>query len=1363
MTATTTEASAAEAPAIIDVLPLAPLQNGLLFHALADPAALDVYTMQSTYRFAAPVDAAALRTACAALLDRHPILRAGFAHEQFDEPVQFIPAAVDLPWRTLDLSAALDPARELDRLQTGERQRRFDMHRPPLIRFAYADLGTGGGALVVTNHHILLDGWSDALLVTELLAHYRAGGRDHTLAEAPQFRSYLEWLAAQDQAAARGLWRDALAGLTAGTLVAPAGPDRPAVLPDVVELDLTETLSRDVQELARRCAVSVNTVYSLAWSLALRRLTGQDTVVFGSTVSGRPPELDGIDSMVGLFLNTVPVACAIDPHRTVAQALRALQDRQGALLQAQHVGLAAIQQDAGIGTLFDTLYVMRNTPEDDEALDELSAATGLLEIDGGDATHYPLTFIVHPGEPYRLILAHQGDLFDAGQATAILEATMAALAGLAAHPEAPLGRALGWGTSPTDAGAADAAAATLEGTRLPLEAESLAARLHRAAAAHPRRPALVDGAGTLDYAGLWERTAAVATALHDAGIRPGDRVAIGLPRGADFVAAIFGVLAAGAAYVPLDAAHPDARVARMLETAGARAVLLSRAAPRPLFANGPQEATGTPAVLHVEDLPAFAGTVSSEPVPTARYLHPGYDHADLAYVMFTSGSTGEPKGVAVPHRGLVNMLANHRRHVFGPAIDAHPDRPLAVAHTVSFAFDMSWEELFWLIEGHTVHVLDEQLRRDSAAMVAYLRAEGIDVINVTPSVCSALLAEGLLAAGAHHPTLVLLGGEAVTADVWDALRAADGTVGYNLYGPTEYTINTLGAGTDDSAVPVVGGPIENTAVMVLDSALRPVAPGAPGELYVAGDGLAHGYVGRAALTAGRFVANPYGAPGSLMYRTGDVVSRGADGQLHFHGRSDAQVKIRGYRVEPGEVQAVLAADPRVGTCAVLARRMPQGQLALVGYVVPVAAPADAEAAEALLDAVRARARRELPDYMVPAHLMLLEALPLTANTKLDTAALPLPAHLPGRPPAGEAEQAVAAVFEDVLGVAGVRAGDDFYLLGGDSLRAMRAVSLLRARFEVPLGVGALAAAPTVELLAAKLGQAADTSFDPVLPLASGTGKPPLYCFHPAGGLGWSYAGLAGHLGEGREIIALQSPRLSGTGVPADLPALRDAMVEAIRARHPHGPYHLLGWSFGAHLAHQVAAALEGQGEEVLTLSLLDAEAIGAGGHRDTAADEAPGAADALEQEALAFLLAGSLRELPEWLQAPYVRADVLEFLADGDGVWSHFDRARLESIIESYRYNVGLLPGASYVPVRAATRLYTATISRTGVPASDPGRAAAGWAVHATGPFAQDLVEAGHHDMTSPAALGAIGPRLRADLIAAEVANAESGAAEAAR
>ncbi|MYV64914.1 AMP-binding protein, partial [Streptomyces sp. SID2131] len=370
------------------------------------------------------------------------------------------------------------------------------------------------------------------------------------------------------------------------------------------------------------------------------------------------------------------------------------------------------------------------------------------------------------------------------------------------------------------------------------------------------------------------------------------------------------------------------------------------------------------------------------------------------YVIYTSGSTGRPKGVVTPYRGLTNMQLNHQEEVFAPAVAAAGGRRLRIAHTVSFAFDMSWEELLWLVEGHEVHVCDEELRRDAEALVAYCDRHRIDVVNVTPTYAQLLVEEGLLdrdedgdedrdgdhdeAAGKHRhrPALVLLGGEAVSDTVWNRLRDTDGCYGYNLYGPTEYTINTLGGSTADSATPTVGRPIRNTRAHVLDPMLRPVPPGCPGELYIAGTGLARGYHDRPGLTAERFVADPFGRPGERMYRTGDLVRQRPDGLLDFLGRTDDQVKVRGYRVELGEITTALSSHPGVAHAAVVVNT-DTGTKRLVGYYVPEEDAPDPQA-------LRAHLKAALPDYMVPAALVAVDTLPLTVNGKLDVRALPAP-------------------------------------------------------------------------------------------------------------------------------------------------------------------------------------------------------------------------------------------------------------------------------------------------------------------------------------------------------------------------------------
>lgn len=1317
---TTRTTSEASSPARPDVWPLAPLQTGLLYHAVSGDGGLDVYAMQSTYAFAPGTDLDVVKAACRSLLDRHGALRAGFSASLLDRPIQFVPPTVELPWRVVDLTdrPAAEAEAALEAVQVDERQRRFDMDVPPLIRFVALDLGPGGVRLVVTNHHIVLDGWSDALLVVELLRHLAAGGRDESLPPAPQFRDYLAWLTTQDQEMSLEHWRRALSGLESGSLLAES--TGPAVLPDVDEVELSAEATRGVTDLARRCSVSTNTVYSTLWGLLLRSLLGRDDVVFGTTVSGRPADLAGVEETIGLFLNTLPQRVRVLPNETVADLVARVQAEQADLVEHHHVGLGDVQQRVGVGPLFDTLYVMRNTPTDDDAFAELSAAVGLTDLDGGDATHYPATFIVHPGERTRLILSYRPDVIDAARARGVLARAGQLIAQMVADPTRPVGS-----LDPLPADEREALVQSWRGEHRALPDTSLVDLLRTTTARVPDRVALVDDAGATTFAELWTDVLRQAAALREAGVVPGDLVTIEVPRGRGVVVALFAVLAARAAYVPIDLGWPAARqesvraaaapAARIIGDAGETRIAAVHARTGRVVAEVPSVvgALGDPRLEDqaFDDSRAFDDSQDLQ----ERALTPGYRHDDLAYVMFTSGSTGAPKGVAIEHTGLVNMLVNHRRRIFEPA-GAGEAEPWRVAHAISFAFDMSWEELLWLLDGHEVHLLSDEVRRDPAAMIDHLTRHSIDVINVTPSVASALLADGLLDPATHTPRLVLLGGEAVGPDVWNPLRDAPGTDGYNLYGPTEYTINTLGGGTRDSATPIVGVPVDNTDVRVLDTSLAPVPNGVPGELYITGAGLARGYHGAPALTAERFVADPYGAPGARMYRTGDVVSRRPDGVFDFHGRSDGQVKIRGHRVEPGEVQAVLADDPRVARCAVVPHRSASGSLALVAYAVPAHGATDADLTD---PAVLARLRSLLPEAMVPAAIVPVPDLPLTVNSKLDVARLPAPQLTAGtgRAPRGPREEAVAAVFAEVLGVENLGADDNFFALGGHSLLAMRAVGALSTRLGTRVGVATLLAAPTP----AGLVDALDGDHDPlapVLPLGgrAGNGLAPVVCLHPLLGTAWTFSALAARLGAGSRtappVYGIQSPALREPDhAPADLDALAADTVDRLTAAAARAGddiarvgCHLVGWSFGAHLAHAVAACLERQGRRVHSLTLLDPGPPTS----DMASTEVEGETREEQiQGVLRFLLAAGLREVPETLTEPYDVDEALDFLTEGSGTFSGIGADDLESFRRARELGLRLLPTARPHPVSAPTTLVLSTTQDPD--GSDRDRVEAAW------------------------------------------------------
>ncbi|MFI0529115.1 amino acid adenylation domain-containing protein [Streptomyces scabiei] len=915
---------------IEDVWPLAPLQEGLFFHSNFDAGSLDVYTVHESFDFADRVDAERLTAAVRTLLDRNPSLRAGFTSEGLRRPAQFIVRDAAIPLTEVDLAGL--PAAEQDarmrELLEESRARRFDLARPLLFRMLLVRLGEErGDRLIVGRHLILWDGWSAWLFLDQLFALYESGGDPAGLARPGSYRDYLTWLERQDDTEATRAWRAALSGFEEPTLLVPAASERgqEPVIPAQLDAVLDAPVAERLRDLARSQGLTLNTVLNAAWGLVLAGATGRTDVAFGTTVAGRPSEVPDVEHVIGMFLNTVPARIAFDPREPVLGLLRRIQGERLEVMPYEHLGLGVLQAESGHRRLFDTLFVLRNA-DTDERLADLRERHGATAVANVDATHYPANLVVTPGERVRATLAYRPDLLDGAYARSLLDRFVLLVSRLVADPHAPVGS-----LDPLLPAEAAALAREEAEQRQPVPHETVADMLAAQAARTPDETALVFGAQTLTYAELDARCDRMARLLIARGAGPEQVIALGLPRSIDMVVALFAVLRTGSAYLPLELDHPADRLSLML--ADARPLLLLSTAGVSATLTG-----DTPRVLL--DDPAVAAELASFPTGPVSVSF-SLDHP--AYVIYTSGSTGRPKGVVTPYLGLTNMQLNHQKEIFAPAIASAGGRRLRIAHTVSFAFDMSWEELLWLVEGHEVHVCDEELRRDATALVAYCEEHRVDVVNVTPTYAHLLLEEGLLEG--HRPPLVLLGGEAVTETVWNTLRDTEGTYGYNLYGPTEYTINTLGGGTEDSATPTVGRPIRATRARVLDTWLRPVPDGVAGELYIAGVGLARGYLDRPGLTAERFVADPYGRPGERMYRTGDLVRRRPDGNLDFLGRTDDQVKIRGHRVELGEIETALGQHPEVSRAAVVARddTAAPGTKRLVGYVVP--AEPDAEARE----------------------------------------------------------------------------------------------------------------------------------------------------------------------------------------------------------------------------------------------------------------------------------------------------------------------------------------------------------------------------------------------------------------------------------
>ncbi|MFI5492423.1 amino acid adenylation domain-containing protein [Actinoplanes sp. NPDC051859] len=1207
-----------------ELMPLSPLQSGLLYHMVRARETDDhnAYVSQVTRNLSGLVDPVRMGDAVAAVLHRHPNLRAGFVALGEGE-VQVVPAAAALPYRVA--TGVADPAAFL----AAERAAPFDHEQPPLLRFVLLERAPAEWTLAMTFEHILMDGWSLNLVMAEVIAAYQDPERADRVAAVP-FRDYLDWLADRDAEATYSAWRDYLADLAGPSIVWPAGGDLGDSRVDTGDLhhDLEPATAARVFAAARAAGSTVGTLLQAAWAITLGRLTGSGDVVFGNTVSGRPPELVGAERIVGLLFNTLPLRVTLDPFEPVETLLSRMQADQATVVDHSYASLSRIQDETGLGTLFDTLFVVQNFPYevDSDAGSDAKVTGGGLD----DATHYPLTFAVNPWETagtpaVHVRLSFRRDAYEQEAAGVVMERYLRVLGFLTEHLADPVG--LVPALLPHEKSAPDAAAVRA------VDAVTVGDLLAEQVTRSPGETALVAGDRSYTFTEFAAEVHRYARLLLSEGVRPEHRVALLLPRDERMVIAMFAVFAVGAAYVPVDAEHPDDRIDYMLSVARPTVTLVTdRDAHR---------------------LSDHAGRIVNLDTLSVRERIAGFDTGaitvaerggaisldNLAYVLFTSGSTGRPKGVAVGYRGLTNMYANHVEEIFDRVVAHQGGRRMKIAHTTSFSFDASWEQLFWLLNGHEVHVIDEELRREPARLLAYYDETRMDGFDVTPSYGQLLVDDGLLdrdrpagrsvSADAPGVVFVSLGGEAVPERLWQQLRDAPGVEAYNLYGPTEYTINALGADLADSPTSSVGKPIFNTRAYILDENLQPTLPGVAGELYLAGAGTARGYWEQAALTAERFTACPW-EPGQRMYRTGDLARWTPEGNIDFLGRADDQVKIRGYRIEPGEVADVLAADPQVARAAVIARKDASGAVQLYGYLVPAAGdPTGVD-----IDAVRSRVRALLPDYMVPAGLAAVADIPLTVNGKIDARALPEieTAGAEYVAPRTPTEELIAAAVAELIGAERVSTTANFFEIGGNSLLAMRLVARVNAAGEHGLLVKQVFTHQTVVALAqsidARAGSSGPTLHDAVvLPLRESTGDRALFCFHEYTGLATMYRRLLGMLPDDWGLYGLQDPAHGGLQVDfADFADLCRAYTDVIVETQPAGPYDLLGFSWGGHLAYGVARELTARGHRVRGLGIVDAIPVAEGPLRENVDIVDVPMADLLADVALQDRVADQLQE-----------------------------------------------------------------------------------------------------------------------------------------
>lgn len=1038
---------------IAAIYPLSPLQQGILFHSVDTPES-GAYFQQSVLTLRGNLDPMALQNAWQEVVQRHAALRTVFVWEHQEKPFQVVLDGVELPWRSLDwrgLSVA-DRLVKSEEFLENDRKRGFDLSKGPLFRVALVRLEERLYELIWSFHHLLLDGWSTMLVLNQVFEQYDAVVCNVDLVRAPtiSFSNYISWLQKQSSDAAGKFWSNALQGLSNPMPIvkAPKTSRGRQSKFSSEEITLSESFTAELAGQARSRHLTLNTLVQGAWAALLSSYTGSVEPVYGLVVSGRPPSLAGVESIVGMFINTVPARMQLRPEESISAFLQRMQNFQSEASQFEYCSLAELQGWTDVPRtrgLFDCIYVYESTNSLVASADDRPGSGIKVEsFHAFEQTNYPLCMVVGPGRRLLLRMNYDREYFEPADIRLMLTRVQRVLAQMCQNPDALIGS-----LDLVTAEELPQAAVVGNGPAIPVT-KCVHRLIEEQITRTPDAIAVVCADQRITYRELGLRSEYLTRRLRGLGITQEDRVAVLMSRSVNLVVSLLAVLKAGAAYVPLDAGTPDSRLEFMLKDCGVQVLLTdSNTAMRTGF-------SGTR--INVSEIAFTEKNPPSSVDPEPDAESPQLDQA--AYVIYTSGSTGRPKGVIVTQRGFANYLANW-------VIAAYPvSAGRGAVVSSSIAFDLTVTGIFGpLLSGREVWLIPEGDETDGMANVLQ-NVGGFSMVKLTPAHLELLnqqIGAGRMAGCTHS---FVVGGEALglqTVHTW--LTSAPRTAIFNEYGPTEATVGcsvyqlppTIG---NSAAVPI-GRPVTNTRLMVLDGWLRHVPEGIAGELFIGGDGLARGYIGRPEVTAEKFIPDPFShRPGDRMYKTGDRARFLADGNLEFLGRTDEQIKIRGFRIEPGEIEVVLREFPPVKEAMVMVNRGTDGQAQLIAFVAP---RADEDGERRLRDHLKSN----LPGYMSPSRIVWLDRLPLNANGKVDRKALASMDHSSLElarqyvAPRSSSEATLASIWQQVLGVERVGINDDFFALGGHSLMMGQVAARIRQAFQVAVSPRLFFESPTV--------------------------------------------------------------------------------------------------------------------------------------------------------------------------------------------------------------------------------------------------------------------------------------------------------------
>jgi len=1161
--------------AIADAYALSPLQSGMLFRSVFEPES-SAYFEQLSCEIEGPLDIELFRRAWLAVVERHDVMRSAFFWEGLEQPLQVVFRSVELPWEFCDWHE-VEPGEQDERFEKfleHDRHRKFDLQKAPAFRLALMRFTADRHGFLWSHHHILLDGWSVANILQEVMAYYRAQGRCR-FPQVKPFRSYIDWLQNQNPAEAESFWRDNLRGFIHPTPL-PASREPSFVNRyDKQEASFSEAMSDRLRAVAQQKHITLNTLMRGVWAILLNRYSNEADVCFGVTLAGRPAALAGVEEMVGLFINTLPLRVSVPETTPLSSWLKDLQNRHADLEKFSHSDLADVQRWAQIPTsvrLFESILVFENYPVD-QSLDHEIETLKFNRARAFEQSEYPLTLAVVPARELYVRLRYDAGRFDAPAIRRILSHLQTVLECVAANPDqAIVGLEI----------LSDSERQQLNAWNDTAAPAALPATLHqmweRQAEQTPEATALVCGDLAITFQQLNEQSSRLANLLVARGVVADMPVALLFERSVEMIVAIFGVLKAGGAYLPLDVTCPRERLRFMLDDSKACLVLTQER----LLSRLPD--CGIPFVCLDRDRAEIGRQASTN--------SPGCIHSsNLAYIIYTSGTSGRPKGVAIAQQSVVNLLHGLNRTVYAD----DPGKSLRVGINGPLAFDTSVKQIFQLLNGHCLVIIPEAIRSDPAALIGFARQTSMDVLDCTPSHLELLLENGLLAdSGSLAVGKVLVGGESISGETWTRLASYPAIDFYNVYGPTETTVDaTVARIINDCAGPVIGGPLDHVGVYSLDSNLRRVPTDIAGELFVGGAGVARGYLNDAVASAASFLPDPFGSEaGARIYKTGDLVRWRADGRLAFIGRRDEQIKIRGFRIEPREIEMLLEQHPAVVKAVVIARQDQPANHQLVAYTV-LRSGVSLESNELL-----SFLKNHLPDYMIPAACIQIDQVPLTPNAKIDKRALPAPfAESPTSssqfvPPRDSFERQLVDIWNQTLGLNENNILSDFFELGGHSILAMKLVGRIQAEFRRSLPLTQLFENPTIERLAATLrDQQAVIEWPSLVQMHRGGQATPIFLLPGAGGNILYYYGLARCLGQNRPVYGLQAIGLDGVTPPlTSIAEIARHNIEKLREAQPLGPYLLAGHSFGGKVAFEMSQQLRAAGFEVGLVAIFDTPA-----------------------------------------------------------------------------------------------------------------------------------------------------------------------------